>query len=67
MKYSKLETLLYVRRISKLQLAIKIGVSSSSLYDVLNGKRQLYPNYKRKIAEFLEVDEDYLFSEEEQT
>ena len=67
MRNSKLETLLYVRRISKLQLALKTGINPSSLYDAMNGKRKFYPGYKRKIAEFLEVDEDYLFSEEEQT
>ncbi|MDP3306084.1 MAG: hypothetical protein Q8S15_08430 [Erysipelotrichaceae bacterium] len=65
MKNSKLETLLYVRRISKLQLALKTGINPSSLYDAINGKREFYPGYKRKVAEFLEVDENYLFSNDE--
>lgn len=66
MKYSKLETLLYVRRISKMQLAMRTGINPSALYDAINGKRQFYDGYKRKIAEFLEVDEEYLFSEDDQ-
>ncbi len=62
MRNTKLEDLLYEKRMSKLQLAIKTGINPSSLYECINGKREFYPGHKKKIAAFFGVDEDYLFS-----
>jgi transcriptional regulator with XRE-family HTH domain len=67
MKYQELNDFITCKGITKHKLAIESGINPSALYDALNGVRPFYPSYKTRIAKFLEVDEDYLFSEEEQT
>lgn len=52
---------------SKLQLAMKTGITPSDLYCALNGKKPFYPKYKRKISKYLGVDEATLFAESEST
>jgi len=56
-----LHEILKERGLSKLQLALKSGVAPSDLYLALNGKQPFYPAWKKRIAEFLQVDEDDLF------
>lgn len=63
MKFTKLEEVLKERGISKRQLAKSIGIHCESLYPSLNGKRHLYPKYKRKISEFLDMPSAELFKE----
>ena len=63
MENKKLESILIERKVSRLQLALKIGINPSTLYDCIKGKREFYPAYKKKIAEYLEVDEANLFDE----
>ncbi len=58
----KLLDVLNERNISKLQLALKVGITPSDLYCALNGKKPFYPKYKRKISEFLQIDEAELFA-----
>ncbi|PKM69867.1 MAG: hypothetical protein CVU94_02010 [Firmicutes bacterium HGW-Firmicutes-19] len=64
MKSEKLILELERKGISKLQLALKVGIHPSIIYDAINGRRVFHPAYKRKIATFLEVDEVYLFGED---
>lgn len=47
--------------ISKLQLALKCQISPSDLYNAINGNRPFYPKWRKKISEYLEVDEQILF------
>ena len=61
----KLLDVLKERNISKLQLALNAGISPSDLYCALNGTKPFYPKYKRKISEFLQIDEAVLFAEGE--
>ena len=61
----KLLDVLKERNISKLQLALNAGITPSDLYCALNGKKPFYPKYKRKISEFLQIDEAVLFAEGE--
>lgn len=61
----KLVDVLIERNISKLQLALKVGITPSDLYCALNGTKPFYPKYKRKISEYLQIDEAELFAESE--
>ena len=57
----RLLQILKERGISKYKLAMSVKINPSTLYDEINGKIKWYPNHKKKIAEFLLVDEQYLF------
>lgn len=57
----RLQEVLNERGISKLQLALKSEIAPSDLYLALNGKKPLYPGWKKRIAECLEMDESELF------
>ena len=57
----KLIETLRERNISRLQLAMRAGISPSDLYAVLSGKKFLHPGWRRKIAEYLQMDERDLF------
>lgn len=61
----KLLDVLRERNISKLQLALNVGINPTDLYCALNGTKPFYPKYKRKISEFLQIDEAVLFAEGE--
>jgi len=60
----KLTEVLNERKISKLQLSMRAGISPSSLYDALNGRIPFYPAWKKRIAEYLQMDEQELFDAE---
>lgn len=53
------------RNISKLQLALKVGITPSDLYCAFNGTKPFYPKYRRKISEFFGIEEAELFSDVE--
>ena len=57
----KLLEILKERGMSKLQLAMGAGITPSDLYCALNGRKPLYPAYRRKIAMFLGFEEHELF------
>ena len=57
----KLFKVLQERNISRLQLAMKAGIPPSDLYAAMSGKRYFYPGWRRKIAEYLQMDESELF------
>ena len=59
--YEKLINVLKEKNLSKLQLALKAGIAPSDLYCALNGKKPFYPSYKKRIAEYLQIDEKDLF------
>ena len=61
----KLLDVLNERNISKLQLALKAGITPSDLYCAINKTKPFYPSYKRKIAEYLQIEEAELFAESE--
>ena len=53
------------RKMSKLQLAMNTGIAPHYLYNAINGKMPFYPKYKEAISEYLQIDEQELFSESE--
>lgn len=61
----KLVDVLKERNISKLQLALNTGINPAFIYDAFNGKRDLYPGWKKRIAEYLKMEESELFEEDD--
>ncbi len=59
----KLEEILKEKQISKLQLALCTRITPSDLYSAFNGKKPFFPKWKRKIANFIQVDEAELFND----
>lgn len=51
------------RKLSKLQLALNAKIIPSDLYLVLNGKQPFYPAWKKRISDYLQIDEKKLFDE----
>jgi len=51
------------KKISKLKLAMGSGVTPSDLYSAMAGKKPFYPAWKKKISEYLKIDEKELFGE----
>ena len=63
--YTKLKKTLDVRNITIYRLAKMSKINTQDLYTALKGKKPLYPNWKKRIAEALDTDIDSLFNEEE--
>ena len=61
--YQKLKTLLYERHITRNRLAKLSDITPSDLYTALDGKKPMYPNWKKRISEALDVPEEELFEE----
>ena len=59
----QLQEILKERGLSKFKLAIGANITPNDLYLALNGKKPLYPGWKKRIAEFLQMDESELFCE----
>ena len=53
--------ILETKGISKLQLACKCGMATTDLYSAINGNKPFYPKWRKRISEYLEVDEQTLF------
>ncbi len=51
------------RKISKLQLALNAKITPSDLYQALSGKKEFFPAWKKRIADYLKVDISELFEE----
>lgn len=62
--YNKLESILKERGLTKYRLAKMSKISVQDIYSILNGKKPLYPNWKKRISEALDVPEEELFEEE---
>ena len=63
--YTKLKKTLDVRNITIYRLAKMSKINTQDLYTALKGKKPLYPNWKKRIADALDTDIDSLFNEEE--
>lgn len=61
--YEKLKSILEAKGITKYRLAKMSNISTQDMYSLLNGKKILYPNWKKRIAEALEMPEEELFEE----
>lgn len=51
------------QKISKMQLALNARITPSDLYQALNGKKPFFPAWKKRIADFLDIDIEELFKE----
>lgn len=56
-----LSEILKDRNISKLQLALCTQIAPSDLYSAINGKKPFYPKWRKKIADYMQIDEKDLF------
>lgn len=63
--YTRLKKTLDVRNITIYRLAKMSKINTQDLYTALKGKKPLYPNWKKRIADALGTDVDSLFNEEE--
>ena len=61
--YRNLLNTLYDKHISRNQLAKMSDITPSDLYSALNGNKPMYPNWRKRIADALEMPEDELFEE----
>lgn len=65
--YEKLIKILEERGLTKYRLAKMSNISTQDLYTVLKGHKPLYPNWRKRIAEALDIPEDFLFLEKEES
>ena len=63
--YEKLRTVLKERGLSVNKLSFGAEISPSDLSSVLSGKKPMFPNWKKRICEFLELPEEELFEDGE--
>lgn len=61
--YEKLKEELAVRNISKRKLALMAGITPQGLYGAINGHCEFWPNWRRKVASVLDMEEHELFGE----
>ena len=63
--YTKLKKTLAEQGITIYRLAKLSKIITQDLYTALKGKKPMYPNWKKRIAEALDTDVESLFNEEE--
>ena len=63
--YTKLKKTLAEQGITIYRLAKLSKISTQDLYTALKGKKPMYPNWKKRIAEALDTDVESLFNVEE--
>ena len=63
--YTKLKEIMKEQGVSENKLSFMSRIAASDLHCAMNGKKPLYPNWKKRIAEALDTDIDSLFNEEE--
>ncbi len=61
--YETLEKLLQKRNMSKYALAKAAGIAHCDIYSLFKGSRPLFPNWKKRICNALEMDESEVFPE----
>lgn len=64
--YQKLHQELKKRHLSINKLSFMSGIAASDLYCVLSGKKPMYPNWRKRISEALGMNDEDLFSKEEE-
>lgn len=63
--YDKLKTTMREKNISVNKLSFLSEIAAPDLYCALSGKKPMFPNWKKRIAEALNTDIESLFNEEE--
>lgn len=61
--YERLREVIAEKGITTNKLARMTNIASQDLYNAYSGKKRIYPNWKKRIAEALDVPEEELFEE----
>lgn len=59
----KLEQILKERYMSRNQLAVNAGITPSDLYSAISGKKAFFPGWRKRIADYLQMEEEEVFPE----
>lgn len=62
--YEKLKQAAHDSGISIGKLARMSDIAASDMYSAINGNKPMYPNWRKRIANALGIDESALFEEE---
>lgn len=62
--HERLKAVMKEKEISANQLSFMSRIAASDLSAALRGKKEMFPNWKKRIAEALETDVESLFEEE---
>ncbi len=65
--YERLQDLLAEKHVSKYALAKAANIAPTDIYSIFKGSKPLYPNWKKRICESLEMDESEVFPELKQS
>ncbi len=61
--YEKLKAVLKEKGVTAYRLAKESSIAAPDLYNALHGYKPLYPNWRKRIAEALNMTEHELFEE----
>ena len=65
--YDELKEVMKEKNISTHKLAKLSNITPQDLYAVLSGKKPFFPNWRKRVAEALDVNAEELFTEDEIT
>lgn len=63
--YERLREIITKKGITTNKLARITNIASQDLYNAYKGRKRIYPNWKKRIAEALEMPEEIIFEEGE--
>ena len=61
MEQKKLKSILKNKNLSAYRLAIECRIATPDMYMALNGKKPMFPKWKKAIASYLNMKEEDLF------
>lgn len=64
MKHENVKRVLSERGLSIRKCAAEIGISQPDLCNAINGVKPMYPKYRRLLSDYLGIDEEVLFPNE---
>lgn len=62
--FDKLQTEMKRQGISRYKLALKANIAVPDLYSAMSGKKPFFPNWRKRVANVLCVDEADIFDDE---
>ena len=65
--YDELKEVMKEKNISTHKLAKLSNITPQDLYAVLSGKKPFFPNWRKRVAEALDINAEELFTEDEIT
>ena len=61
MEQKKLKKIMQERGITAYRLAIDCKIALSDIYPAINGKKTMFPRWRKSIAEYLKMEEKEIF------